>query len=365
MLKMDELAKTANTDISATWRTKSAEVVSLNKILSIDDSGASVRDALNKVMQYFDVAETLRSVKASAEYVVQIPAQFQERYEAGEYFMMENMKNGNMWPNLMEIAEDGRNHIVTPLQVKKRGFIQGNPVQEIARSYQNLYMQQQLQQMSLLMEKALSKLEQIAKGQERDRTALLESGREQIYLALHGKDGSEKQHAIQLGRQSLSDGKYQILGALRQDIEDFRPIPKQYLVRQAILWVNKNYLNDKDDQFEKIEENYKLFLQATKMQAASYLLEGDEDTANRVFEMSLKELNKIDFQSLATIRYSHKDRFEGFFDYMTETLQLEKQSCFDVAKQKECLLISMSGEELLEVIENGAAESEETEKIES
>lgn len=360
---MDELARTNTADITSTLEVKSADIVSLDKIINIDSNGVKVRGALNQLLQYFDIAETLHSIKASTEYVVQIPMQFRERYEAGEYFMMENMKNGNVWPNLMEMAEDGRNHIVTPLQVKRRGFVEGNPVQEIARGYQNIYLQKRLQEVSLLMEKTLCVLERIEKGQEQDRIGLIESGRAQICLALNEKDGAEKRNAIQLGRKSLFDGKYQILGVLRQSALEFEPIPKSYLMRQVKLWKDSNYLNEKDSQYEKIEEYYKLYLYATKMQAASYMLMGKMETASSVFDMSLNELDKIDFCKLATINYSHKGQFEGFFDYMGETFESEKQLCLDEAKQKECLLISMSGKELLEVIESGTPEQKE-EKVE-
>ena len=113
------------------------------KILNIRSSTPNVdfRGAINKVLQYVDIASVLNNIKKSAEYVVQIPAELQGGFDSGKYWIMENSKTGKMWPTLMELGEDGKNKIVTPLAIKKKEFIQDNPVRDITKNYQNLYLQ--------------------------------------------------------------------------------------------------------------------------------------------------------------------------------------------------------------------------------
>ena len=50
------------------------------------------RGLLGQVVQCVNMADIIAEIKSGTQYVVQIPAQFQEAYESGEMFIMENMK---------------------------------------------------------------------------------------------------------------------------------------------------------------------------------------------------------------------------------------------------------------------------------
>lgn len=44
-------------------------------------------------------------------------AEFQQAYNSGEYFIMQNAKTEKMWSSLMKVAENGHNQVVTPLLI--------------------------------------------------------------------------------------------------------------------------------------------------------------------------------------------------------------------------------------------------------
>ena len=70
-----------------------------------NSEGFDFRALLGQAVQCLNMADIIAEIKAGTQYVVQIPAQFQEAYESGEMFIMENMKTGKKWPSLMKIME--------------------------------------------------------------------------------------------------------------------------------------------------------------------------------------------------------------------------------------------------------------------
>ena len=89
---------------------------------------------------------------------------------------------------------------------------------------------------------------------------------------------------------------------------------------------------------------------------------GDMDNARRIFDISISQMNSIDFSKLKTIEYTHKDKsFAKIYENAAGFLLSEKQVCLDTAQEYECLSISVSGEKLLEVLEDGAISKEKAE----
>jgi len=355
---MGELIKPdSNTGVSETTRGEGIEI--LGKVLNINKDTIDIDfdGMLNQIFQHVNIGDILQKIKVGAEYVVQVPSQFQLGLETGDYSMMENMKTGTMWPSLMEVAEDGRKHIVTPLPIKRQEFIQGNPFQELSVNYQNLYMMKQMHELAQLLECTLTSVKRIEQGQKSDRVGLLNSGKDQIMLALSQKDEASRNLALQLGRQSVSDARGQFAETLKQRVEEFEILPKSQAMLFFKEFIKKGYLQGKDEEYQEIQDYYELYLQATQILSASYAITGDLDNARKVFDLSIERMRAIDFSNLKTIEYAHKNgEIEGIYDYASEFLSTEKESCIEDAKQYDYVSIVVSGEKLLEVIDNENAE---------
>lgn len=360
---MDRLIKSSvDTNISGTHETDELwdKVFYINRnTVDIDYDGI-----LNKVLQYVNMDEIMHSIKKGAEYVVQVPNELLSGLESGEFTIMENSKTKKMWPYLMRIAENGKNEIVSPLPIKKQEFIQGNPLQEICTGYHNLYMQKQLNHLTELTEKALSTVKSIEHGQLDDRIGLLNSGKQQILLALSQKDEEGRRGALQLGIRDICTAQNQIAKTFERRVTEFEPISKYAIIR-FIKSSKSGYLDGKDDEYQEIQEYFNLYLNATKYLATCYAIFGDIANAKKVFEMSNDFIKQVDFSRLKTIAYAHKgSNFEGIYDFATEFIDTEKVTCLEEAKRYDCLSIEVSGEHLLEVILNERQEDIPKSKIE-
>ena len=266
---------------------------------------------------------------------------------------MENSKTGKQWPTLMELGEDGKNKIVTPLGVKKQEFIQGNPIKDITEHYHNLYMQQQLNELSSLIETTLDTVKRIEHGQMDDRVAMLEAGRQGVMLALSQKDEGSRSIAMQNAINNINIAQNQIAETFKRRVNEFQPLPKSQVRQFLKEFIKTGYLDGKVDEYNEIQEYYSLYLQSTKMLAGAYAITGDIDNAERVFDMSITKMQNLNFDSLKSIEYANdKNKIEKIYENAGAFLITEKSICLDEAKAYDCLTIRVNGEDLLEVIEN-------------
>lgn len=100
------------------------------------------------------------------------------------------------------------------------------------------------------------------------------------------------------------------------------------------------------------------------MLAATYAYTGETAAVEQIFKKSISFLKEIDFSAVKTIELSHKnvDLSDWFFNHPVEYIEVEKAPCLEAAKEYDYVQIEVTGEDLLEVINDGGEEvSEEAE----
>ena len=329
------------------------------KILNItkDSKGFDFHALLGQVVQYVNMGHILAEIKAGTQYVVQIPVEFQAAYDSGDLFMMQNQKNGKMWPTLMKFAENGRQQVVSPLPIAEQAVIQGNPFQELANSHHNILMQRQFARLTEMLERTYRVVEQIKQGQMDDRIGLLEAGKNGLILAMSMPKGEDRSRQIDSSRQNLLVAQAQIAKTLERRAAEFEPLPKAAPVRFLRELLHTGYLAAKTNDVQEMQEYYDLYLQATKLLAVSYAMYGDLETAEQTFRLSETNLRAIDFSKVETISYQHKDLTDMFYSAPVSYIAAERDACMEEAKQYDYVAIEVSGEKLLEVLGDGQAET--------
>ena len=325
--------------------------------ISHNSVGIDFQALLGHVVQCVNMGEILAEIKAGTQYVVQIPAEFQKAYESGEMFIMENMKTGKKWPSLMKIAEDGRHQVVSPLPITEQAIVHGNPVQELANSQHNMLMQQQVAHLTELVERTYRVVEQIKHGQMDDRIGLLEAGKNGLILALSMPEGEERNRQIDSSRQNLLVAQAQIEKTLERRAVEFDPLPQTAAMRFMREFFHSGYLAEKKNDVQEMQEYYDLYLQATKLLAASYAICGNLETAEQTFRLSETTIQAIDFSKVKTIAYQHKALTDMFYNSPIGYIEAEREVCMEEAKRYDYVAIEVSGEKLLEVLGDGKTET--------
>lgn len=308
---------------------------------------------LSQFMQYVDTKELLTKVEAGKQYIVEIPAQFCSAYASGELFLMQNQKSGELWPTLMKIAEDGRPQVVAPLPIKEQSTLPESVLRRLTESCRGFYLQQQIQQLAELADKTYRAVERIEQGQMDDRIALLMAGRQELLLAVSMPDGDAKNDQIKAARQHLSLSQAQIGRTLHRRAEQFEELPRSALAQFMREVSHSGYLAEKRREIETLQEYFGLYLQSTKLLAASYAMQGDLETAEQVFLLSEQEMQRIDFSKLKSLTYRYAEAADMFFNAPADHLEAERERCMDEAKGFDSIAIEVSGEKLLEAIKDG------------
>ena len=113
------------------------------------------RRLLAAAVQMFGAADILSKVQAGIEYVVQVPAEFRADLASGALEMLHGEESRKTWATIVRKLANGKNEIVANCPIAEELRVKGNPAQEMTGVYQNLYMQQKLNELS----------EQIKEGQ--------------------------------------------------------------------------------------------------------------------------------------------------------------------------------------------------------
>lgn len=347
----DELAETEKLKGEIVIDGKSHRVLKITRALSEIDFMSS----LDQLAQYVNIANIVNTIEKGVEYVVQIPAQYQQQFETGEYFINKNKATGIEWPTLMKKADNGRYQFVDNLPIQQQEMIKGNPFQDMCNSYHNIVMQKQLAQIAETVANTYESVRMIEVGQQDDRIALIESGKEEILLAMTLQDENEKREHMRLGAHDLLLGKKQIGNALKRRVEAFKALPESEVARFFLSLAKPGYLSKKDDEVDTIQECYSMYIEATKMLVATFAYTGETAAVEQTFRNSVEFLKGIDFTSIKSIGLSHKgtDLSDWFFNKPTEYIEVEEAPFLEFSKGYDYVQIEVSGEELLEVFDNG------------
>lgn len=308
---------------------------------------------LGQVVQCVNMRDLLAKIQAGTQYVVQIPTEFQDAVNAGEYFIMQNQKTGKMWPSLMKVAENGSSQVVTPLPIYEQGFVQGNPVQNLSSACHNILMQQQIARLASMVKDTYRLVERIEHGQMDDRIGRLEAGNNGLLLALSMPESEERTMLINSIRQNILVAQAQIGQTLKRRVGEFEAIPNSAPGRFVKELMRRGYYANKDREVSEMQEYYDLYLQATKLIAISFVICGELQTAEESFKIGEQFIGEIDFGKVQSISSLHRDLGEMFYSCPVEYITTERTVCLEEAIKYDYVALEVSGDILLEVLGDG------------
>ncbi len=164
---------------------------------------------------------------------------------------------------------------------------------------------------------------------------------------------------MELARSKISEAQSQIGQVFKSRIEDFKPIPESKLARRfkEILSPSTSYMKKRDEEFGKLQEYFEFYLRATQLLAWSHSVVGDTDRAKIVFEQSVSFLRTINFGNVRTLDYIYprNSMDDAFYHQSVPYLKAEETICLDEARPYEFVQITVSAEELEEVLADGKA----------
>ena len=352
---MDEIIKVQNEIIESP--SNSVESFQPEKELLVVEDLPHIpfKQLVNSILQRVSIGDVISKIESETEYVVPVRLKFKEAFEKGEVFIAQNKDTLQLIPQLAKYNDKGKYEFVGPMDMIERKAITGAPLQGIADRYQNIAMQQQMAQLSELMEKTHETVRRIEQGQYDDRIGHLIAGKNMICLALSNPDHINEAE-LNSGREQLQIGCAQIGQTIYRRASEFKKISQSRLVRDLQLFVHGDYYDSLDDDYGRIEECFDFYLQGTKMLAASYAICGETEKASLVFEQAKQTVSQIDFGKVKRMAYIHPKEDEWLFELAPQYIDASKVACLEKAKKYDMLSVKVSGQELLEAYANGGTE---------
>lgn len=326
--------------------------------ISEETEGIDFDKLIAEATQYLYMGDILEHIEKKTIYVVQIPLKYKEAFEEGKLILNRNETNGTTWPSLYKIVSDGgRRQFVANLPIKQETIGQNSPFEGLALNYHNLIMEKEIDNLANLMKETYQAVERIEQGQMDDRIGILMAGRDQIIYALNLQE-EKRNTAIALGRNQIITAQRQIYETFKRRVSTFTPVPNHKAVRLINAVKDDNYYIKFDNAFTEIQKYYQLYLQATDMLAASYIITGDTKNAEMVFETAVQDIHAIDFTKLKTLSFIHHENIDLlYYDHNAETYLInEKEIYLSHAETYQSIDIKISGEELLEAFKHDRKE---------
>ena len=320
--------------------------------VSEDTEGIDFGDILNKLLQYANIAISLENIERTTEYVVQIPVKYQKAFEAGQLYLNQKKATGEFLPTLYKLLDNGKREIVCNLPIKQQEFVHGNPIENIAISFHNLAIQQQLSELSDLVHETLNAVERVEQGQMDDRIGHLKAGYHLIVDAMNANE-EERKNGIERGRQEIIIAQQQFLQSLISSVSRFEPLPKSRMKQFQTELLHQGTLRRKDKEFNRIQTYFELYLLATKLIAESYIVCGQTEQAERELQRAEMEMEGIDFSAVKTLKYIHPDDSDMLYYHAADYIAAEREDILSVAQEYDTISLKISGAKLLEVLENG------------
>ena len=118
---------------------------------------------------------------------------------------------------------------------------------------------------------------------------------------------------------------------------------------------HKGIFDQRDDEFQEMQNYYELYLESTKLLAASYVATDEIETAKKAYGDSIDFIKTIRFGNAQTIKFVHRlAEIQDLFVYHPVTyIKAEQDDAEEDAKEYDYMIIETTGEELREVFGDG------------
>lgn len=309
---------------------------------------------LGDIIRCLDTANVIQNVKRGIEYVVQVPAEYQAGLEAGKYTVLAG-KDGRQWATLYEVLPNGKHSFACNMPIKPEELVQGNPMHDVSMNMQMMAMQQQLAKLTELVQDTYEAVKRIEQGQTDDRVGTLRAGKEGMEQAILIEDTEQRKIAIGNAQQLLLNARGQIGETLKTKVHSFPAIPKSQIRQFFARLSSGNYFSGKDAAFSSIQDYFELYLLATKLLADSYYYIGETKAAEEVYRHAKNFVRELDFSNVRTLQYIHpnEDLSDTVCELAVPYILAEQAKSVELAKPYDTVELLLTGDEIMEVLENG------------
>jgi hypothetical protein len=241
---------------------------------------------------------------------------------------------------------------------KMKGYLRIDEVRSvnIAANLANIALQRQLVQMSEVLNDVRSRVISLQEGHDNDLFGSVKGMHDQLLQIrdVVNKPDIQKQLAVQ-AITVLNETRGKIEMAIISALKDIQLVPGTDWAVLRKIALNKDFLTDTIEKYNRIEELFGYYLTATQLLGYSYAFLDESFSYEDIFRPSIELIENENLQKLIAAEILYEEPLgETWYknpDTYLQKIEAASQSLF--LENSEYIEVEITGENLLEAINNG------------
>lgn len=290
-------------------------------------------------------SEAVKVINKETTYIARIPKKLDAKMKMGLLDFMTDKKTGD---NLGMLVD--KKH-------KMRGYVRIDEASkaDVASNLANIAIQQQLANMTEVINDVRSKVISLQEGHDADLFGSVKGMHQQLLQMRDARNPDTKKqlatHAITILNEVRGRLEATILNTLR-DIESVPGTERTILIKIAM---KKNFLSDTVEKYDRIEELFGYYVTATQLLGYAYAFLDEPASYEDIFTPSRELVENENLQKLTAAENLYEERIGEAWYKNSENylLKIESSSHSVFMESSDIVEVEVTGEKLLEAIEHG------------
>ena len=304
---------------------------------------------LEMFVNTFEVGKDLKKViNPDTVYVAKFPPDLLKKMEEHDLRFLKDKVTGEILPELYDYTDK---HIGGKVRLEMKGIPNSQDITNLGSSISNLLEQQRYDALISEMKSIHAASKRIERGQDNDRFAKVEAGRNMFQQALRIVDDNDlKRKMIVNAIALLNEGRALIEKTIIEKLNVIEGVPKNLIVRTWKIFIGDGYLEDKRSEYRSIQEYFYYYCMALEPLAYAY------------YSLSQTQLiEEVLLESKGVLEHPRLEVLRSFEPLLSEKpsenvwyLNADKyeKELMEAYSENKPIEISITGQQLLEAIDN-------------
>ncbi|MBD5097338.1 MAG: hypothetical protein HDT40_10195 [Lachnospiraceae bacterium] len=322
-----------------------------------DKRCAYVNAFLGQLFNILDIGRNVKKVvDPNIDYVVKFTPELLKKMEEHDIKFLRDKLTGELLPDLYDYTEK---RIGGKVRLEIRGEPTGQDLSNLSNAINNLIGQQRYEALVEEIQQLHIVAKRIERGQDNDRFAKVNAGRNHLLDALNYQGAEEEKKKFIIDALAmLREGRELIEKTLIDKLDALEDISESKIKRLWTCFSHSDYFDKQIGRYEDIQEYFQYYYMSIQPMAYAYTYLNQPQLIEGLLEDSRKVFEHDKLRCLSTVEYLLPDgRFDGIWYKSPEIYEQKLLEAYKAREKNEDLYITVKGCAILEVLDNGRKEN--------
>lgn len=290
-------------------------------------------------------SEAVKVINKETTYIARIPKKLDTKMKMGLLDFMTDKKTGE---NLGMLVDQKH---------KTRGYVRIDEASkaDVASNLANIAIQQQLANMTEVINDVRSRIISLQEGHDADLFGSIKGMHQQLLQMRDARNPDTKKQLATNAITILNDVRGRLEVTILNTLCDIESVPDKDRAILIKIAMNKNFLSDTVEKYDRIEELFGYYVTATQLLGYAYAFLDEPASYEDIFTPSRELVENENLQKLTAAEnlYTEKIGETWYKNPENYLLKIESSSHSLFMESSDIVEVEVTGEKLLEAIEHG------------